>query len=275
MPPPDAILEPTINVGQYGKAAWRQPGGYGRNDTGYYQVFRFEGTVNEIRQMAAFYDSNGATYDVEELTGRRARLSVRIGNNPGGAELSEDVWELDAQETQKDLLEADFPYGSLSALDRYQREVVKNAIDGNIGLTEARAAIQAQYPGITVPAVSAAATSFYLLMRAGVRAFPVEATVIRHTRTVSNTWAVQASFSNVGRILENGSMNSLEGSGTLFLFGLPTIPTAAQLIESTGDLQYGWRKIRPSVRRLTYNKWQIVNVYQFGLWAVKLYGQVI
>lgn len=274
------IIEPIINTKDGVRGVWRQAGrGYGRSDTGYFQNFVIEGTEREIEALAGSYDAAGATYEVTYLTGRRARLSARTGNGPGGgSETAEDVWELSAQDTQKDLLDSDFTNGgfaTLTAVTFYEKQVIQRALSANISLATAYAQIVAETPGVTIPAVTDNAKSMFRLMLFGVRAFPIEASIIRHTQTVNNVWSAYASFSNVNRILSNSAMDTLEGAGDLFLFSLPTIPTATQYIETAGDLQYGWRKIRPSITRLTYNKWQITNVYQFGLWAVKLYGALI
>ena len=72
-----------------------------------------------------------------------------------------------------------------------------------------------------------------------------------------------------------------QGSGgpevdtTELLFNIPATPTPTQYIETAGDLRYAWRKPRPRVTRQSANKWQIVQSYQFGLWAVKIYGDVL
>lgn len=281
MPPPDAIQEPVINVGPFGKAAWRQAGTtFGRTETGYFEQVPFEGTENEVRALAAAYNAAGALWEVTTLTGRRARLQVRLGTTSGGStEIPEDVWELDAQEIQKDLLEADFPFSDLDAVIKTEKEIIRRAINDKIPPKAASIRLQAEADaagtGEVYDTFSAAAMTLYRHMLAGMSYFPVEASIIRHNRAVSNVWQAQASFLNVGRILSNNAMLTLEDSGDLFLFSLPTIPTATQFIETAGDLQYGWRKIRPRITRLTYNKWQISNTYQFGLWATSICGAVL
>ena len=119
------------------------------------------------------------------------------------------------------------------------------------------------------------AYSLYLLMKAGVENYPVEASSIRHTLVTSSQYYAKASFINQGRIISSASMTSVEGAPSTLLFSVPTLPSPLQFIEVSGDLQYGWRKIRPQVARLSRLKWRIVQNYQFGLWATKIFGNPI
>lgn len=122
---------------------------------------------------------------------------------------------------------------------------------------------------------AAGAYSLYLLMKAGNETFPVEASVIQHSFLASNQYATQASYNNVDRIISPASMTTLEGVPGGILFAVWDSPTPSQFIETPGDLQYGWRKLRPKVTRLSRQKFRVGQGYQYGLWPVKTFGPTL
>lgn len=281
MPSTATPISPIINGL---KGSFKQAGcTRGRNSTGFYWNYQYEGTADEVEADADACAANNLQFEVTNLTGGRKRLTfqttVAFGDG-GGAENSEvleNVWELDPQDTQKDLLEADLPFANtyngelpLGILSSNDKLLVRKAIDAGITNKDVENGYFDE-DGENANQM----LSWFKLMRAGVKYFPVEATVLRHTQIVSNAYSVKASFSNVGRIISTESMPSLEGVPDLLLFDLPSVPAATQLIETPGDLQYGWRKIRPRISRINFSRWNVANNYQFGLWTVKLYGSVL
>jgi hypothetical protein len=282
--------------GSYLQPNWVQ----GRNDSGAFQSFNYEGTAEEVSAVAVIFDQANWTWTLTGLPAGRAKLEAHAGfpfNSAHGTsytgETPENIWELDPNDVQKEILEADFPNGSLNLSSKASRAAVAELVKaetvvwwpavGGGGTADANDkhysfedAAVASDDVIALPTIDfAPAYSLYLLMKAGVNAFPVEASVIRHTQLVSNQYEVQASFINVGRLISTGSMTSVESTPSGLLYSVPNTPTPSQFIETSGDLQYGWRKIRPSVTRLAQFKWRIVQNYQLGLWAVKLFGQVL
>jgi hypothetical protein len=268
-----ALIEPRINVGPDGPKAWPQEGyTYGVNDSGPFQRFKYRGTTNEVRALASQFNVSGWTWSITYETHGFARLEAETGflGDQGDEEGQvEDVWELDPNETQKNLLEADFPFGSLEAISKANKDVITDALDRPKDFRTSNPT----FSGTTTQ--KANALSMYLLLKAKHENFPVEATVIRRSRLVSNSYTVQASQTNSGRIISSASMSSLEGVPGDILFSVPTPPTVVQLIETAGDLKYGWRKVRPNVTRSAFSKWRIVQTWQFGLWPVKIYGAVL
>ncbi len=264
------------------KGAIQQPVSYGQSDGGFYNIATFEGTEAEIRSLASQYGAAGAIYEVEHLHGGRAKLTAHMtwaNVSQLGQEVPVDLWDLDSQEVEKDLLEADFPNSPLPALSRNDKVTVAGLI--NNGISWNGTDTEVELPGgggsnETHPIEDmATAYSFYLLMKAGVRSFPVDASVIRHTAMVSNRYTTKVSFSNVHRILSNATFIANEGVPSDLLFDVPSTPAVTQFIESAGDLQYGWRKLRPNVQGIAMQRQSMVINYQFGLWAVKLYGAVL
>jgi hypothetical protein len=254
------------------RAAFPQPISYGKNESGYYSVVPYEGSKKEVEIRAAAYDAIGALYEVRPLYGGRARLEVRLswlftqGGQPTEAPVN--VWELDPQEVEKDLLSADFPNGLIGEISKQNRSSIRTAL-------ETIPADDSLPPAMFADGTEDAAITLYYLMRAGVQSFPIDAHVIRHTQVVSNRYSTQVVYLNEGRILSRDTFIALEGVPPDLLFGVPTEPTPSQFIETSGDLQYGWRKIKPQVQDIAQQKRQIVRSYAFGLWPINIFGDVL
>lgn len=273
MPP----IPAKINVGSAGPAAWLQAGlQYGINDSGPFQSYTKRGTRAEVEDLAAPLAALGFLYTVTLEAGGLARIDASKSNllSDEGAEVPENIWELDPNETEKNLLEADFASG-VSGQIGYVSEINRAKIKDALARPEDFINL---FPAFTTSGggTIADADSLYLLMKNDVSAFPMEASIIRHTRTFSNTYVLPGGlFNNVNRIISTSGMYSIEGVPTSILYTVPSPPTVAQYIESAGDLAYGWRKVRPAVTRISRTKWRTTQNWQFGLWAVKLYGNVL
>jgi hypothetical protein len=304
MPLNTQVANPIINVGPQGKGVWLQPGlSFGFEESGGFNRFTIAGTDQEVADYINAGNLNGWNYTLENLKGGLAKVNVSAGwTNQGGSEVPENIWELDPAETDKDLLDADFPNGSiagLSAAFSTVSDMVSSGTNYNwVDASQTASTYDASLPAygfddlpnplrtdgsgqlddplnISLPSADyASAKSLYFLIKkhAG---FPIEASIIRHTQLVSSLYPVQASFNNCNRIISSANMIAIEGMPNGLLFSVPSEPSPAQFIETPGDLQYGWRKVRPAITRLSRIKWRIVQNYQFGLWAVKLYGQVL
>ena len=321
-----ALIPPKINTNTLTTdLSWIQPGySYGYNDSGPWQKFKRSGLYYSVLNWYNILVNAGwvvtMTLDkVDDVTYTgKATVEASCGwAFPAlyGIETPENIWELDPQDEMKDLLNANFPNGTINATSKLTRECVskmaedstsgwypagspQNSSAYGIALTDSTAYIfddgtltinptkvfnyltgkwivTVTNPKTIVRLPSAdypVAYSLYLLLKAGMESFPVEASTIRHTMLTSNQWTAQASFINQGRIISSPSMYSVEGVPGTLLFQVPTLPSPLQYIEIVGDLQYGWRKICPHVSRLSRMKWRITQNYQFGLWAVRAYG---
>jgi hypothetical protein len=303
---PDSII-----IGQ--KGAFLQPVQFGRDDSGRFQRYMYEGTTREVLQAAYAFDLGGWVYTFTELHGGRSRVEARAGwaggfkNNYDPNTDDENIWELEQQDTTKPLLSADFPFGSVNLSNNQSGVALQKVLDGQASFNDPNnnnpgvpGSILAGQPGVsgegstqisyvfdngadtTDPTVIHLPSSdyplvrsLYLLIQKGVDSFPIEASVIKHSSLVSNVNSVKASYFNMNRIISSASMYSVEGAPTELFFNIPFAPTVTQFIETYGDLQYGWRKVRPSVTRLAAYKWRIQQSYQFGLWSVKLFGGLI
>lgn len=277
-----AYPDAKINVGADGPKAWLQAGlKYGWNDSGPFQSYSKEGTQTEIEDLVQGFINAGWNYTVTRMKGGICRIEGNtkspLGGNPATEEL-ENVWELEGNEVSKDVLEADFPFsGTNSAgydiatpISSNDRQLIRSALDRSDLTSDLKigtAFATADY--------AAGAIAMYKLMKSGVTNFPVTASVIRHTKVVSNQYQVQCSFNNVGRLITQSNMYSVEGVPGTLLFAVPTFPTVTQYIEDSGDLVYAWRKPMPSVTRQSSVKWRVSQLWQYGLWATKLYGAAI
>ena len=304
-------LPPKINTGPAGPAAWLQKGKkYGTGESGPFYSFSVEGTKNEVSAVIAEIAASGWQYTYEDLAGGMARIEARAGWNAAtlsypGTEIPQKTWELAPEESSKSLLEADFPYSYTSGLNNIaltsslSAEAIQLALeDQSPKFLDATITVRAGLflssgrnytfnDGGNTPTMAKAGNynlpvndypvckSLYLLMKKGVAEFPVESSTIRLTSTVSNLYSILASYNNCNRIISTPSMYSLEGVPNALLFSVPLYVSAVQFVETTGDLQYGWRKIRPEITRKSSTKWSIVQNYKFGLWPVRLFGGVL
>lgn len=256
------------------KGCIQQPGGFGRNESGLYQRWIYDGTTEEINSLALYFNAMNVNFTVEARFGGKARLEAQFAAVQGTSEIPVDTWEMVSVPFEKDLLEADFPNVPGLVIRKAQKEIIERALANNEAWQASRDALQNE-TGDLYDDLNADEYSIYLLMKAGVRAFPEEGTTIRHTQTVSNLYTVKVSQINIGRLFSTATLIATEGVPEAILFDVPTTPTPSQFIETAGDLKYAWRKARPNILKSAQQKWQITQDWTLGLWAVKIHGSVL
>jgi hypothetical protein len=260
------------------RGAFLQPATWGQNDQGAYYVMIVEGTKEEVLQATAQAAAAGAVYQVTESFGK-SRLEARFPGNPffgngGGVEQPVNLWEFFANHAEKDLLDAKVESSIINALQEATRTMIYNAIHsppdaGNPPDPTKTPSDDSFWVNIANATERSNAKKVYNLMKDGVRSFPVEVPMLRHTQTVSNRWAVKAALTNVRRIISTSSLISLEAIPGAVLFNLPTDTS------SVSDKAYGWYKLFPTIQQVANQKFQIVQEWQYGLWATLLYGNPI
>ena len=306
--------------------SWIQKGySYGVNDSGPWQRFKRSGLNSSVEQWYNVLFNAGwiVTVTREKVNSQTDQGISTIEANCGwpfpylyGTETPENIWEIDPEDVQKNLLEADFQFGSVNLTSKLSRTAAANIVEdtgavwippGTYGNTyglvygtsniwnfdngamttadlntviaayvSATGSTGGSYKYVSLPSADYPSVfSLVLLMKAGNEVFPMEASVIRHSMLTSNLYAVKASYNNMGRLISTPSMYSLEGVPTSLLFDVPSYPSASQFIETAGDLQYAWRKVRPAISRLSRMKWRVTQNYQFGLWPVKTFGNTL
>ena len=118
--------------------------------------------------------------------------------------------------------------------------------------------------------------SLLTLILRGQSSAPVFAPTLRFTQTVASQYAIQASLLNAGNIISTGSMALLENIPNGLLFSLPANPNPPnQFLSIPGDLVWGWFKDFPTVRQIAKLKWNIVQEWQYGLYPVAVYGELL
>lgn len=170
----------------------------------------------------------------------------------GGTETPTLVWEYFSNRLEIDILEADI--ANVNSISEDELRLIRKHI---------------QDPEEASPALTTSnAIDLYLLMLKGVRSVRVNVPTLRVSKLVSNTYAVQASQTNVGRIISSATLSSQESVPTR-LFVLPSTAST-----KTGFVN-GWYKNFPNIIQSTAGRWQISQEWEYGLWPTFLYGAAL
>lgn len=246
------------------KGAFYQPAVWGRNESGNYSLWSFEGSKSEVAALAAGYAQvQGLMYEVKEFPGK-SRLDVRFPWNMQGIDPKTDLienWELFANTVEADILSTAIPSGILNNFTQQQIAKIRFLLSQPPDPGDA-----ANYPKQADFVLDSGtdgmnAYTVWVRMKKGVLNFPVEAPVLRHTITTSLAYAIPASLVNVRKLLSTTSLYQLEGAPLVYLFNLPLDPPPTDPL-----LVYGWRKVFPTIQQVALLKWQIVQEYHYGLW---------
>ena len=274
--------------------AQQQPISIHRDDAGETTTVPYEST--DFTKIYGLLPGLGVPYDYTDSFGK-ARLDIHYPydfvNSTPQTQVT-DLWEFFANKTDKDVLSADLPFGTLGPITPGDSQLIKVALS----LQEQQIPIDEGWFTIPLGAAggplldgsgnpvagaddASSAYSYFLIMARGLKDYPVFAPVLRHTQTVTSLYAIQASFVNVRRLLSRGTLIVSENIPAGLLFNIPFDPTVTQFIQDPpagafgGDLQYGWFKDFPTVRQIARLKWNIVQEWQYGLWPIYIYGGVL
>jgi predicted outer membrane lipoprotein len=251
------------------RGAFPQPNRWGRNETGNWSQVSYEGTKPEIFLLAAaFGATEGLAYEVTEQFGKW-RLDVHLPWSVNGIDPRTDRvdnWEFFAQHAEKDLLEAAVETAAIRALTDNQISTIRALLEVPPNPT----AVPPD-PIVTDEDFGGGdsglnAYEVYRLMLKGARSFPIEQPMLRHTITTSNQYAVAYALLNVRKIVSSATVVGTENIPRAILFTLPFE------VSSNSDYAYGWYKMFPTVQQIALLKWQIVQEYQYGLWATLIWG---
>jgi hypothetical protein len=211
-----------------------------------------------INQLAALGYS--FTYQCDQSP--FATIDFDSAGSPQGGATEEPtlVWEYYANRAEIDIMEGDIP-GTISGQQNF------NGIsDEDRKLI--RREIQVLGEDELIDFDDPAADALLALMIKGVRSFRVFAPTLRVSKLVSNTYAVQASQTNVGRIISAATLAAQESVPTR-LFTLPSNVSA-----KTG-FNYGFYKNFPNIQQATAGRWQVSQEWDWGLWATAIFGDVL
>jgi hypothetical protein len=253
---------------------WQQPGRWGRNETGNWTLWTYEGTKREVFLLAAsFAETLGLVYEVTESFGKW-RLDVRFPFNMNGIDPRTDKvdnWEFFASRVEKDLLDSKLENPqTVGILTPGQINTIRNFLlnppDGSTNSPYPQASDFQRSNPPEDQASAGNALIIYNLMARGFRNFPVEAPALRHTIITSNQYAVPYALVNVRKILSTATLINSENLPAALLFSLPADVSTDQ------QYQYGWYKPMPTVQQIALLKWQIVQEYHYGLWSTYIWG---
>jgi hypothetical protein len=170
------------------------------------------------------------------------------------------VWEYYANRAEIDIMQADIP-GTIAGQMNFNGITDE---DRKLILREIQVLTEEDLIDFGDPNADA----LLALMIKGVRSFRVFAPVLRVSKLVSNTYAVQASQTNVGRIISAATLASQESVPTR-LFTLPSN------VSGKVGFAYGFYKNFPNIQQATAGRWQVSQEWDWGLWATAIYGNVL
>jgi hypothetical protein len=206
----------------------------------------------------------GYEYTVTPLSGGCYRMEATgewgsqgsDGTDSSPNEALNDVWELQPNMVEKDFFDADISL--VNSLSNADMKKVKDAIEKLTGDQSA------SFTGNSLKC--------YKLLSAGVKSIRTFAPVLRHNQTFRRDYTVRASLTNVGSVITNASLSSIEGVPETLLFNLPTNSNPSRT-DGVG-LGYGWLKKYPTISQVAGGKWSIQQEWEWGLWSVDLYAFV-
>jgi len=236
--------------------AHAQPIEYGLDDNGQFTIRRYRGTRSQIATQYSVCVAAGAHCTVKQGIGVD-ELEARYSHSPDGSGNTDDLvddWEFFANVVEKDILEADI--AAVSGISEEEKAKIRNAIQNP--------------PEDSSPALTDEdAIDIYQLMLKGQRSIRVNAPVLRHTLTVSNSYTIKAALTNVGKVISSATLASQESLPVDVLFNLPND------ISTDSLLQYGWFKMHPTIRMSARQRAQIEQQWEYGLWPIVVYGAAL
>lgn len=219
----------------------------------------FRGTRYDIRALVYAFRNAGWDVDVIEGPTTNSTLICTIGADlDGNITEPTDLWEIQPTLVTKDLLDSD---NAAVAAVAAQDGVLAQLADARVNPTK-----------YTNASFTGDALELYKLIAKGVQSVMVFQPILRHTLSVSNRWEVAASLTNIRKIISTTSMSGLENiPGWIY----QSMPDEIPAIGHATTLNYGWFKMPPSITVVAYNRTQIVQEWQYGLWSTLLYGPAL
>ena len=268
----------------------------------------------QIDNMAAQADLLGLNYEFENTFGGKSTITIEYPYNfaqtnfPSVQTESEDMWEISSQKAMKDLLDSRNPLvvaamaepngvQAVNLMKKWKSEgslkdyLVVIGTDTSDDGRFFRQYVSPIEPPVSLGAIGKAKGShaqFYpnctvlsKFLLDGIEQVEIPAPVLIHTKTVTAQYIYPAQFLNVGRIFSSPTLITTEGIPPAILFDFPNdvdpSPTEIGGVGANGLYQaflYGWLKNSPSVRQVSARKWNITQTWDYGLWAMQLYGSV-
>lgn len=201
---------------------------------------RMEETFDRIR---IFPDDNSPLIHLE--------ASANDSGDNDAANVAEETWELFGGQEMISLLQSTISKGWLSPVDR---TVLRNDMSNLTMPTPER---------YHTSEAAIAASDLYDMNNLGIPGQITFNPVLRHTRTVANTYSVAQALTNVGSVIAPAKIQSLEGIPADVQFVLP-----GARADDTELMRSGWFKMYPTAVRTSFNRWNRVQEWHFGQWPI-------
>jgi hypothetical protein len=201
--------------------------------------------------------------DTWQLT-QKFPLGVFGGSGSGGAGVDDptvplnDIWELQSNTVEKDILESDI--AAVAELTSKEVNTLQDAVAKYNGYTTADPTFTSTHATTML--------KLYHLMVAKVTSVRVFQPTIRHTRIVRGDYTIKDALTNCGKVISSASFAAYENPPGVLLFQLPSGTTVTR---DGATLSYGFYKHYPQVNQVADARWQLVQEWEFGLWANDLY----
>ena len=208
------------------------------------------------------YVSYCESFDVQPTGGGCYRATVKF-NAIGGTSSDNpnqplnNVWELQPNIVEKDLMEADLT--AVNALTMADKQSVRQSVDSYVAGSAA--------PTFSTGSDPATMVKLWKLMTHGVKSIRVFAPTLRHTLITRPDYAVTQSIANCGNVIID--LAATESVPSTLIFAVPAGGIVRTLDSIT--LKTGWYKKFPTVSQVAGGKWQITQEWEYGLWSTDLY----
>jgi len=223
---------------------------------------RFKGDLASLQTLKNAFDTAGwATRIIEG--GPASELECTIAQDvSGGNPIQEqpvNVWELTANVAEKDLLQAPTTVLDAVIADADDTKRLRDLQKGNL-----------RFEALTSADFNLAASwRIAKLIEQGVQAVQVYQPILRHTQSVGNYYVVPWSLRNVGLILSTSVLLRDEPVPASLANNIPASTTVNR---DSVYYVYGWLKTHPTINYSPYQRIQIVQEWQWGLWASDIYN---
>lgn len=224
---------------------------------------KFKGTKTALLNLKTQFDS--AKWTTRFTEGPLCTLEATIGADYDGTspgEIPVDTWELKANVAEKDILQSDAAIVQSALSNESNAKILRDLNKGTRKFEDTSSG------DFSNDASGADSVTIMLLLAGGLQSRIVFQPVVAHRQTVSNAYAVPASLLNVGSVLKTSTLITSEALPASIQNNL----TASTSVTKSGLIfWYGWLKAYPTITAGAYQKTEISQEWQWGLWPVDLF----
>lgn len=233
--------------------------------TGGQTIRTFHGAIVPLNNLVPYFQQNGWATDLHgRSAGPEWELVCTIGLIWGNSIITDNpiaTWEITSNKAEVQIVKAQNPLSATLSSDDIKslNGVIQNPPSYDQSFTDVLTKIQTKNPTF-----SANAQTILGLIMDGIDSTKIFYPVLTQNQITSNVYDVEASFQNVGCIISTSELVALLPN--VLAFSLPSDPAYG-----LPGFQYGWLKNYPNVTVAPFNKTQIRQEYEFGLWPTSVY----